>query len=153
MSPTPEAVEQHQLASKFVRCIEDLKDRLARAVRWRDLRNQYREASTAGKPIVVEEAAETLRSVFVQYLREWNQFACPAPSPDETKVIAKKALSAPLGRNPNDTAAYEFMSLYPLRVGDHDMKLTPSLIKNTLSTLAKRGIALSLRSRSKKNPN
>jgi len=157
---TPEASEQHRLAREFVECVKDLKTRLAEAIRWRDLRNQYREASTAGKPVVVEETAEALQSVFVKYLRDWKRLTYPPPSPDETKAIAKKALSGRLGRNPNDDAAYEFLSGYLLTVGDYDMKLTPSLIKNTMSTLSKRwdprrsiGIPPNLRSPSKKKRN
>ena len=89
--------------------------------------------------------------MFTEVLRDWNQSAAP-PSVDETKVIAKRALSAPHGRNPNDTAAYEFLALYPLIVSGHGMKLTPSLIRNSLSTLAKRGIPPKLRSRSESQP-
>ena len=152
-SPPPEAWKQLRWASKFVEVIEELKARLAKAVRWRYLRNQYRKASAAYKPFFVEEAAEALQIVFVQYVRDRNQTAWPPPTPEETKAIAKKALSAPLGRNPTDTAAYEFLSLYPLGAGDHDMKLTPSLIRSTLSTLSKRGISPNFRSHSRKKSN
>src|SRR5262249_40744961 len=118
---TPEAVEQRREARRFGEYVEALKNALADRIRWRELRNDYRESLAEGKKIALETAAETLRKVFLETLRVWNQSVAP-PSLDDVRVIARKALTVQRGRNPNDTAAYELLALYPVVISGRDMK-------------------------------
>lgn len=131
---TPEALAQDRAAERFVECVDDLKSRIATRISWRGLRIRYRDEPPAGKEITVGETATAIREVFAEFLTAWKQ----SPTSREMNRAAQTALAVRKGRNPNDTAAYELLSLYTL--GGEERRLTPGLIKHTLETLARRGI-------------
>jgi hypothetical protein len=134
----PEAVEQRHTAWRFVEFVDALKSRMRSTVRWREFRSRYRDSGSAGKNTVIGDLAGTLRGVFAVVLHEWSP-TTELPSVEQAREIAQKSLTVRRG-HPNDMAAYQFVALYPFVIGGSTLSLTPSLIKNTLRTLAKRGI-------------
>ncbi len=143
---TPEAVDQRQEARQFARearqfarYLDDLKTTLARRIRWKELRNDFRDSRPEGQQILVEDTATALRAAFEEFLRTSGQSAGVPPA-DECRRIARIALSVRSGRNPSETAAYELLPLYPVILGGQCRMVAAKLIKNTLDTLAKYGI-------------
>jgi len=135
---TPEATEERRAASNFIALYKDLVARLKR-IRWKHHRNEYRAARPAGKSFVIGDAISELKPVLQQLERD-HGLPGTLPPVGRLEEMVRQVLAVKKGRNPREQFAYEYLGEFDFVIGGVERPTTPSLIKSTIRTLARRGI-------------
>jgi hypothetical protein len=133
----PHEAMQIRAAENFVRLYDDLIAQL-KQVSWKSYRNDYRGARSEGQEALVAEVADELKPALQHFEHRWRTGELP---PDGVlQAMVRKALRVPKGRNPSETFADEYFGRAEFLIEEKVLRASPSLIRSTRRTLAKRGI-------------
>jgi len=135
---TAEAVNERHAAGNFVRLYNDLVAHLKK-IRWKHHRNEYRAARVAGKSFVIGDVVGELKPVLQQLERD-HGLPGTLPPVGRLEAMVQKVLAVKKGRNPREQFAYEYLGESHFVIGGVERRTSPSLIKSTIRTLARRGI-------------
>src|SRR5262245_61832769 len=134
--PTPEAMAERRAADIFRELYEDLMTRL-KPMSWKAWRTEYRATNSKGQAYVLAEVADGLKPELRKFLRDHKNTA-DLPTDVALQTMVRTALMVSKGRNPRERFAQEYLGSFDFIVGGTSLRTSPSLIKSTIRTLAKR---------------
>jgi hypothetical protein len=108
-----------------------------KSIRWKSVRNEYRDASAAGKEAVVADVADELKPVLQRFSRKYGATG-NLPRDKDLHGMVRKALAVNKGRSAGERFAHEYLGEFDFVIAGTALGASRSLVKSTIRTLAKR---------------